>query len=139
MSCPFPRYVTAGKKFDKVDKVFGTNKEKHPSIESSLDLEYLMGVAPNTKTWVFSVKGSAIWNDLLFWFSDIGNMSNIPLVHSISYGSQVRFHLSTRRQSFDLRMPRQAARPPDNLRYRLDSEFIKLGCRGISVIISSGD
>ena len=34
-----------------MSKVIGENDPSNPGLEAALDVEYLMGIAPNTTTW----------------------------------------------------------------------------------------
>jgi len=79
-----------------------------------------MGVAPNVSTWFWSNPQFDFWSDLTNWVSQIGDTTNPPYVHSISYGSQGNY-------------------PSESYRSRLNVEFQKLGVRGLSIIFASGD
>jgi len=89
-------------------------------LEASLDTQFLMGVTPNASTWFIIVAPDAFWADLIHWVNILGNTTDVPLVHSISYGAQGDY-------------------PSESYRERLDTEFQKLGLRGLSIIIASGD
>lgn len=106
--------------FRPVDKIVGVNVGAKPGVEASLDIQYIMGVAPNITTWFYVMTNFNFWNDLITWSYKLGNESTIPWVHSISYGSQGNY-------------------PPDGYQDRLDVEFQKLGVRGVSIIFASGD
>jgi tripeptidyl-peptidase-1 len=103
-----------------VAQVIGQNDPSHPGIEASLDVEYLMGVAPNITTWFYSLAAFNFYNDLMTWTGEIDNEANPPFVHSVSYGSQGDY-------------------PTDSYRTSLNQEFMKLGTRGLSIIFASGD
>jgi tripeptidyl-peptidase-1 len=103
-----------------VDKVIGTNIPQLPGIEASLDIQYLMGVAPNASTSFYSYASFNFFNDLLNWTSALASSPSIPWVHSVSYGTQGDY-------------------PDSATIQRLDTEFQKIGARGASVIIASGD
>jgi len=106
--------------FVPVAGVVGTNDPNSPGIEASLDIEYIMGVAPNIPTYFYSMKNFNFWNDLIKWTNTLGNETNPPFINSVSYGSQGDY-------------------PTDSYRARLDTEFQKLGARGLSIIFASGD
>jgi len=79
-----------------------------------------MGVAPNATTWLYSYASFNFFNDLLNWTSTLASSVPIPWLHSVSYGTQGDY--------------------PDNATIsRLDTEFQKIGARGVSVVIASGD
>lgn len=105
---------------DKVAKVVGQNDGSAPGVEASLDIQYIMGVAPDVETWFYSQPSFDFWSDLTAWVSQINQEDDAPFVHSVSYGSQGNY-------------------PSKQYRDRLDTEFQKLGARGISVIFASGD
>jgi len=115
----FTTYVP-GSNASKIVKVVGTNDPSSPQIEASLDVQYIMGVAPNVPTWFWSNPQFDFWSDLTNWVAQIGDTTNPPYVHSISYGSQGNY-------------------PAESYRSRLDTEFQKLGVRGLSIIFASGD
>jgi len=103
-----------------VDQIVGTNSPLLPGPEATLDIQYIMGVAPNATTWFYGMKGFNFWDDLANWASLLNNESGIPWVHSISYGAQ-------------------GDDPNQAYQVRLDVEFQKLGVRGVSIIFASGD
>jgi len=106
--------------FQAVAGVVGQNDPTSPGIEASLDIEYIMGVAPNITTYFYSLKAFNFWNDLMTWTGELDNETNPPFIHSVSYGSQGDY-------------------PTDSYRSRLNAEFQKLGARGLSIIFASGD
>jgi len=116
----FSKYVTVGSTFDNVSNVIGANNEKDPGLEASLDIQYIMGVAPNVTTWFIVVPPFPFWSDLLKWAAILADTVGIPWVHSVSYGSQGNY-------------------PSAAYRNRLDGEFQKQGLRGLSIIFASGD
>jgi len=84
-------------------------------MEASLDLEYIMGIAQLAPT--------TFWNgphSLTDWISQVASSKNVSLVHSVSYG-------------FD------EASLTESEQQRFSEEAAKLGTRGITVVISSGD
>jgi len=103
-----------------VTKVVGSNQESHPGVEASLDIEYLMGVAPNVPAWFWSNPSFDFYSDLTAWVGQIEATTNGPWVHSVSYGDQ-------------------SQGPSDDYQDRLDAEFQKISSMGISIIFSSGD
>jgi tripeptidyl-peptidase-1 len=103
-----------------VDQVIGFNDPSSPGIEASLDIEYIMGVAPGCTTWFYSMKSFNFWQDLTTWVGELNNETNVPWVHSVSYGSQGDY-------------------PSESYRIRLNTEFQKVGTRGVSILFASGD
>jgi hypothetical protein len=41
-----------------VAKIIGGNKPNHPTLQASMDLQYIMGVAPNVETWYWANPGT---------------------------------------------------------------------------------
>jgi len=87
--------------------------------EANLDVQYIMAVAQNSPTtfWVIDENSN---DPFLDWVVALAKDSNPPLVHSISYGSIV------------------SEEPRDDL-LRYNTEICKLGLRGVTVMVASGD
>jgi len=100
--------------------VIGQNSPNDPGVEASLDIQYLMGVAPNASTYFYSMASFNFYNDLITWLGELNNETNCPWVHSVSYGSQGNY-------------------PSNTYMTRSDTEYAKLGARGITIIYASGD
>ena len=81
-----------------------------------------MGVAPNITTYFYSSATMDFWSGLSSYASLLAGESDTPLVHSISYGDQSG-----------------PSKPTKAYQERLNTEFQKLGVRGISIIFASGD
>jgi tripeptidyl-peptidase-1 len=113
------KYVTFAPE-QTVEKVIGFNDPDTPGIEASLDIEYIMGVSPGVTTWFYSMKQFNFWSDLTKWVGELNNESTVPWVHSVSYGSQGDY-------------------PSVAYRDRLNTEFQKVGTRGVSIVFASGD
>eukprot|EP01112_Ceratiomyxa_fruticulosa_P017649 TRINITY_DN5544_c0_g1_i5.p1 TRINITY_DN5544_c0_g1~~TRINITY_DN5544_c0_g1_i5.p1 ORF type:complete len:557 (+),score=131.73 TRINITY_DN5544_c0_g1_i5:128-1672(+) len=101
-------------------KVVGDNSPSTPGTEAELDIQYIMGVAPNISTAFYINADDDFWSGITDWQSLLSSTREIPWVHSISYGSQ-------------------DAWPSDSYIQRSDQEFQKLGVRGVSIIFASGD
>jgi tripeptidyl-peptidase-1 len=115
----FQRYVKDSTK-DTVAKVVGTNVDGDPGVEASLDIQYIMGVAPDVEAWFYSNPSFDFYSDLTSWVSQLSSETDLPQVHSVSYGSQGNY-------------------PSAAYRDRIDTEFQKLGARGVSIVFASGD
>uniref|UniRef100_A0A4W6EES5 Tripeptidyl-peptidase 1 n=1 Tax=Lates calcarifer TaxID=8187 RepID=A0A4W6EES5_LATCA len=90
-------------------------------IEASLDIEYIMSTGANVSTWVFTNPGRHESQEpFLQWMLLLSNMSDLPWVHTISYGDD-EDSLSTAYMM------------------RINTEFMKAGIRGISLLFASGD
>jgi len=108
----------------KVERVIGPNIETKPGPEASLDVEYIMGVGAGVETWAWYTPGRAPDNPLnepfYEWLVNVSSTNPIPWVHSVSYGEDEKS------VSFEY-----AA--------RTNTEFMKLGARGVSIFFASGD
>ncbi|XP_056152046.1 tripeptidyl-peptidase 1 [Lampris incognitus] len=105
----------------KVDQVVGTQGAGKAGMEASLDVEYIMSTGANISTWVFTNPGRHESQEpFLQWMVLLSNMSNLPWVHTISYGDD-EDSLSTAYMM------------------RINTEFMKAGVRGISLLFASGD
>jgi tripeptidyl-peptidase-1 len=105
---------------DQVMKTVGANKPNEPTLMASVGLEYIMGVAPKVSTWFWSNPGSDFWGDLTGWVNQLSMDESTPPVHIMTYGNQ-------------------GDGPSQEYRDRLTIELAKLGGRGVSVLVSSGD
>ncbi|XP_052437358.1 tripeptidyl-peptidase 1-like [Carassius gibelio] len=104
-----------------VDRVVGTQGGGEAGTEASLDVEYIMSSGANISTWVFTNPGRHESQEpFLQWMLLLNNMSEVPWVHTISYGDD-EDSLS------------------DAYMNRINTEFMKAGLRGISLLFASGD
>jgi hypothetical protein len=122
----FAKFVPSADLGDaKVYKFQGDPGTGRDGLEASLDIQYIMGVAPKILTEFWYQKGYDFCSDLKFWTTAVLTHPNPPLVHSISYGSQTslnRAGCSSRAAVDDI-----------------DNDFAKLAAVGITVIFASGD
>eukprot|EP01041_Mallomonas_annulata_P007516 gene7516-15377_t len=82
--------------------------------EASLDVQYLMSLSPNSPTTYWYA------DDFIPWITDVSSSTNPPLVHSISYGIDEKYVSDSMVQAFD-------------------TEAIKLGLIGVTILAASGD
>ncbi|GLD95136.1 hypothetical protein PINS_up003761 [Pythium insidiosum] len=103
------------------------NEEHRASIEASLDVQYLTGVARNVTTYVWTMAGhnpfSTEDEPFVAFAEDVLAQATPPLVVSISYSDDEE-HIFQASAGY--------ARSFDSL-------LIKMGLRGITVLIASGD
>lgn len=68
--------------------VVGFNNQSNPGVEANLDIQYIMGVARGVPTTVWSIYANSTVeiDDILKWGYQVGNVTNPPLVNSLSYG-----------------------------------------------------
>jgi tripeptidyl-peptidase-1 len=102
--------------------IFGQNTPSNPSIETALDTQYIMSTAPNVPTYMYAMANDAFYTDLFKWqaFLASQNDTELPYVHTISYGSQGDY-------------------PTNQFQRRADGEFAKIGLRGRTIVFASGD
>lgn len=98
----------------------GTNNPANPSTEGSLDIQYIIGMAPGIPTEYWSMANFDFYSDLTRWYTEINNDPKAPWVHSVSYGSQGSY-------------------PTQSYQTRWNTEMQKIGLRGISILFASGD
>ncbi|KAI9907497.1 hypothetical protein PsorP6_003725 [Peronosclerospora sorghi] len=103
------------------------NKPKRASTEASLDVQYITGVSRNATTYVWTMNGSNPYSSedepFVEFAQDVLELENPPLVISISYSDDEE-HI------FDVAW---------GYARTLDALLIKMGLRGITVLIASGD
>ena len=105
---------------DAIAKVIGPNTGRS-GIEASLDTQYIMSLGSNITTWFWSTGGRHQSQEpFLEWMVAISNMSQVPWVHSVSYGDD--------ESSLDVAYMT-----------RINTEFQKGGVRGLSFLFASGD
>ena len=114
------------------ENIYGSaNDQNEPGGEAQLDVEYLIGLAPNAPTYFYSIDTlnpyDPINEGFLTYLYLVGNQSYPPLVHSLSYGD-------VEANIFNASNPGSA-----EYGFRCDQEFQKMGLRGLSVLFSSGD
>jgi tripeptidyl-peptidase-1 len=88
-------------------------------VEANLDVQYIMALAPGAATTFWSIATTS-QDPFLDWIEALSSASDPPLIHSISYGSIESELDKTQVQSFS-------------------DEAMKLGTRGVSIFVSSGD
>jgi len=104
----------------EIPKVIGPNSGR-AGIEASLDTQYIMGTGANITTWFWSTGGRHESQEpFLTWLINVGNTSQVPFVHSVSYG-EVETSLSVAYMQ------------------RVNVEFMKTTLRGITILFASGD
>eukprot|EP00474_Spongospora_subterranea_P008696 CRZ09154.1 hypothetical protein [Spongospora subterranea] len=112
-----------------VDKIIGPNDDSacasNPDScgEANLDVEYMMALGRTTRKNIDTVFWSISQDSedpFMDWVIAVGNDPSPPLVHSISYGGG------------------ESGIDPAPMK-RFTAEVTKLGLRGITVVVSSGD
>jgi len=116
----FGKYLPNNPNFT-VAKVVGTNNADSPGVEASLDIQYIMGVAPNEVNYFYATAEFDFWDGLSKWATAVSGDADAPLVHSLSYGDQ------------------GADQPGHAYKDRMTKAFQQMGARGLSIIFASGD
>ena len=97
-----------------ITKVVGKNVPNDPGSEANFDVQYIFATGRGVSTWFVSS------NDFLGWILGQINDTTSPWVHSVSYGGE------------------EKSRDNDYLQ-RMDTEFMKFGVSGRTVLFASGD
>ena len=66
--------------------IVGPNQPSSPSIEASLDVQWIVATGSGANTYSFSTSGSTA-TPFLDWVVLIGDDPHTPLVHAVSYGT----------------------------------------------------
>lgn len=103
-------------------KIVGENKENHPGVEATLDVEYITATGHNVSTWFISTStySNNKQEDFMSWLVYLSNTTDAPLVHSVSYGD------------IEATIDKQYLT-------RTEDEFTKLGISGRTLLFASGD
>eukprot|EP01128_Nolandella_sp_AFSM9_P003645 TRINITY_DN158_c0_g1_i1.p1 TRINITY_DN158_c0_g1~~TRINITY_DN158_c0_g1_i1.p1 ORF type:complete len:731 (-),score=198.61 TRINITY_DN158_c0_g1_i1:281-2452(-) len=106
--------------------VIGENDASNPGGEANLDIQWMFAIAPKVPMVFWSIKANSTLeiDDILTWAYAIGNMTNPPLVNSLSYGMTAR--------NVDAYLGQGYLK-------RSDIEFQKLALGGLTIIIADGD
>jgi len=106
----------------KIVEIYGDNRpEIHVGVEANLDVQYIMGIGWNVNTTAYTMPpDSDILNSFMQYTQLTNNMTSPPLVHSISFGEY-------------------GGNYPNSTVQLIDTEFQKMGVRGVSVLVASGD
>eukprot|EP01100_Stratorugosa_tubuloviscum_P011258 TRINITY_DN4_c0_g1_i3.p1 TRINITY_DN4_c0_g1~~TRINITY_DN4_c0_g1_i3.p1 ORF type:complete len:587 (-),score=294.74 TRINITY_DN4_c0_g1_i3:128-1846(-) len=103
-----------------VDVLIGPNDASKPGAEASLDIEYIMATATDVSSWFYSTATNGNEDPFLDWITTLTNMTNSPLVNSVSYGEEEHYASSTYLD-------------------RCDTQFQLFGSQGRSLLFASGD
>lgn len=114
--------------FDVVKKI-GPFNPSYPAAESTLDIQYIGAVGAGNSNWYWTTP------DWMYEFSlQLSTMTDAPMVISMSYGwdeaQQCKISPNIcAQQGFD----------SEGFVKRVNTEFQKIGARGVSLLASSGD
>jgi tripeptidyl-peptidase-1 len=115
------------------DHIVGKNDASNPGVESTLDIQYVTGISIGTTAW-FWIEGDSAW--LWTYASHVYNTTPAPLIFSISYGwseaEQCQYGIGGKEcQKLGVNSQQYVV--------RVNTEFQKIGLRGISLFSASGD
>lgn len=120
-------YYPAGKDLPNgKPKIVGPNDQSQPTAEGSLDIQYIMSIAPNVSTTYWYVNGTrpyatGVNEDFLQWLLGLATSTDtLPSVISVSYADE-EFVVD------------------EDYQQRVDVEFQKLGVQGAALFFGSGD
>jgi len=109
----------------------GVNDPSNPGEESTLDLQYISGVAPDVPTTFMSLTGAGPAKPpgdgayILEWAMHVSNLTSPPLVTSVSYGDTEDGYYTKFGSYVYIE--------------RMESELAKMALRGLTVLAGSGD
>eukprot|EP01065_Artemidia_motanka_P023375 TRINITY_DN2793_c0_g1_i1.p1 TRINITY_DN2793_c0_g1~~TRINITY_DN2793_c0_g1_i1.p1 ORF type:complete len:401 (+),score=116.11 TRINITY_DN2793_c0_g1_i1:382-1584(+) len=107
-----------------VQRLIGTNNTGGVhTAEATLDIQYLMAFGQFVPVWAYSYQNmqeGTFLPTLTKWLSDLSSSKTPPAVQSLSYGAYGGDY-------------------PAGYVEQLDTEFMKLGVRGVTVVVASGD
>jgi tripeptidyl-peptidase-1 len=109
---------------DKVAKFVGDKGEGSAQVEASLDIQYIMGVAPGIPTEFWLYDPNDFCADLKKWTTALLADDDAPLVNSVSYGWQG---------------PLSQIGCSSANSNAVDADLAQLAAKGISIIFASGD
>ena len=118
--------ILNGQPKNPINNIVGINQA--PMMEAQLDVQMMSEVAQNSNVWMW---GATQW---LYSFAvDFLNTSSVPEVLSMSWGWSARDQCSA-----------GLGKCPGNMTsaqylHRVNMEYVKMGLRGITVTVSSGD
>jgi len=112
------------------DHIVGPYNANSPGVESSLDIEYLLGVGQGATNWFWTES-----NWLYDWATTFFNTKEVPYVVSHSYGwaesQQCTSGIGSSCSTLGVDSAQYVA--------RVNTEYQKIGLRGVSIIVASGD
>jgi tripeptidyl-peptidase-1 len=109
---------------DTVSKFMGDANGRQEGVEADLDIQYIMGTAPGIATEFWEEKGNDFCKDLKKWTELLLSTDACPLVNSVSYGWQGKL-TQIQCNIFEWK--------------DVDTNFMKLAAKGITVVFASGD
>jgi len=115
------------------DHIVGTNDPTNPQVEADLDIQWALGIGANAQGW-FWIEADNVW---LYGFANhMFTTPMVPLVNSISYGWNEEDQCE---DGIGGQECQQLGVDSKGYVARVNTEFQKVGLRGISLLSASGD
>jgi len=113
---------------ENVTKIVGPFNDQFPDTEATLDMQYIVGVSTGVTDWYWTSNG---W--MYTFASNLANYKEVPSTISMSWGwsESQQCTVSTDCSTLGVDSKTYVA--------RTNTEFMKIGLRGVSVFASSGD
>jgi len=113
--------------------IVGTNNPNAPGVEATLDIQYAAALSPGAADW-FWIEDPSAW--LYTFATHVVSTSPAPYIFSISYGwseaDQCEYGIGGQECN-------QLGVNSNQYVQRVNTEFQKIGLRGISLLSASGD
>jgi len=113
--------------------IIGDNEGTDPQLEATLDIQYIGAVGRNNTNW-FWIESDDAW--VYGYTTHFFNQPQVPYVVSISYGWSEADQCE---DGIGADECQQLGVDSTGYVQRVNTEFQKIGTRGVSVLISSGD
>jgi len=115
------------------EHTIGYNLPTSPQIEATLDIEYILGVGHEAESW-FWIEKTGLW--LYGYAIHFFSTQKVPLVCSMSYGWNEEAQCMAGIGNEECQ---QLGVDSKGYAARVNTEFQKIGIRGISLLSASGD
>jgi len=113
--------------------IIGYNDPTNPQLESTLDIQYVLGIAQGGIGW-FWIEGNNVW--VYGFATHMYSTPTIPYVASISYGWNEQMQCESGIGSAECQ---QLGVNSNQYVALVNTQFQKIGLRGVSLICASGD
>merc|ERR1712232_920951 len=116
---------------EKVSDIVGPHDGSSPDTEATLDVQYIMSVGQKQVNWYWT---STEW--MYQWSQNFFNTKDVPDAVSISWG-----WAEDQQCSSGISLPECQTLGVNSQQYvaRVNTEFQKIGLRGVSLFVASGD
>jgi tripeptidyl-peptidase-1 len=111
----------------------GTNDPTSPQLEATLDIQYILATGINAEGW-FWIENDGVW--LYGWAVHFFGTADVPNICSISYGWNEEDQCE---DGIGAQECQQLGVNSQQYVARVNTEFQKIGLRGVSLLSASGD